>query len=124
MKKVTSITLVLVLSAQCFYQLGVITYFHINNDYIAEVLCVNKEKPITMCHGQCFLDKSLDLADDAGDEGSLPAVKKIDFPVFLVCANSYSLTTFSLTNSGYPIYRSGISSEHIPGLFHPPTTLS
>ncbi len=117
--------LVLLLSAQCIYQLGVITYFHLNNGYIAEVLCVNREKPITMCYGQCFLDKNLDLADDAGtDEGSLPAIKKIDFPVFLLSGNSYSITTYFVKNPGYSFYRSGLSSEHVPGPFHPPLFLS
>jgi hypothetical protein len=124
-KKITSIALVLILSAQCFYQLGVITYFHLNNDYIAEVLCINKEKPITMCHGKCFLNKNLDVADDAGtDKGTLPAGKKIDFPTFLVSEVDCSLNTLDQQDPGYSFYRSGISSEHSPGPFHPPAFLS
>lgn len=125
MKKITSIALVLILSAQCFYQLGVITYFHLNKDYIAEVLCINKEKPITMCHGQCFLNKNLDITDDAGaDKGTLPAGKKIDFPTFLISEIGYSLNALEQQGFGYAVYLSSISSEYSSRPFHPPTFLS
>lgn len=33
--------------------------YAINKDYIAEVLCINKEKPELMCGGICYLDQKL-----------------------------------------------------------------
>jgi hypothetical protein len=110
------------MSLQCFYQLGVITYFHLNREYIAEVLCINKEKPITLCHGQCFLDRNLDLADELpSDEGTVPTGKQsIDFPVFLISENSYQfshvLRSLDLNTSYFP----ASSTEHSSFPFHPP----
>lgn len=114
------------MSAQCFYKLGVITYFQLNRDYIAEVLCINKEKPITMCYGQCFLDKNLDLADDnTSDEGAVPSGKqRIDFPVFLVIENSYALKSIVKFEIAGSVYLASFSSEHSSAPFHPPAVLS
>jgi hypothetical protein len=114
------------MSAQCFYQLGVITYFQLNKTYIAEILCINKEKPITMCYGQCFLNKNLDLADDhASDDGPFPISKqRIDFPVFLVIENAYTFrseSTFEIAGSSY---LAQLSSKHCASPFHPPAVLS
>jgi hypothetical protein len=125
-KKITSIALILLMSVQCFYKLGVITYFHLNREYIADVFCVNKEKPITMCYGQCFLQKNLDLADrSSSDDGALPLGKQVvDFPVFLISENNYFSTralTFAPGNSHYFI---SSSSEHSSLPFHPPAQLS
>src|SRR5688500_9785475 len=55
-KKVIAIVFLLLLCTQYIFKLGIITYFEANREYIAEVLCVNKAEPITMCYGQCFLD--------------------------------------------------------------------
>lgn len=101
------------MSAQCFYELGVITYFQLNRDYIAEVLCINKEKPMTMCNGQCFLDKNLDVADGASEDGTVPTnTQRLEFPVFLVVENSYAFTAASTAHVGVSPYLAGVSSEH------------
>jgi hypothetical protein len=124
-KKITSIGLVLLLCLQCFYNLGVLTYFQLNRDYIAEVLCVNKEKPITMCYGQCFLEKNLDLPVDAGDADALPVSKQlIDFPIFLVSENEYVFEAESPLNFANCLYLDGYSSKHLSPPFHPPSLLS
>jgi len=33
--------------------------FEVNRDRIAELFCVNKDQPMTMCYGSCYLDKQL-----------------------------------------------------------------
>jgi hypothetical protein len=114
------------MSLQCFFKLGVITYFHMNREYIAEVLCINKEEPITMCYGQCFLDKNLDLADDANsDDSTLPIGKlKIDFPVFIISESFYSFQKLLKSEQANSYYRAASSSAHHPAPFHPPAHLS
>jgi hypothetical protein len=124
-KRITSIGLILLMSLQCCYQLGVITYFHLNRDYIAQVLCINKERPITMCYGQCFLERSLDLADDTNtDQDAVPVGKdKVYFPVFLVSNISHPATSVSEFEADHSPYVVGSSSNHISAPFHPPTLL-
>jgi hypothetical protein len=33
--------------------------YYVNYDYISEVLCINKEKPILGCNGKCYLNKQI-----------------------------------------------------------------
>lgn len=114
------------MSLQCLYNLGVITYFQLNRDYIANVLCINKEEPITMCYGQCFLDRNLDLPDnDNSEEGPAPTrEQRTDFPVFLIAETHYGLGGESPPGRGNCFYIPGTSSEHSSVPFHPPTVLS
>jgi len=37
-----------------------ITYYIIKYDYVAEVLCINQNKPEMNCNGQCYLSKELE----------------------------------------------------------------
>ncbi|MDQ1804875.1 hypothetical protein ACNFU2_15875 [Chryseobacterium sp. PTM-20240506] len=38
--------------------------YAVNYDYIAEVLCVNKNKPELNCNGKCYLSKELAKTND------------------------------------------------------------
>ena len=125
MKTITSVALVLLMSLQCFYKLGVLTYFELNRDYIAEILCINKEEPITMCYGQCFLDKNLDLADKSAGDGAMPSGKQqIDFPVFLVSESSYRFDSIIKIVQAHGVYIPHASSKHTSAPFHPPAFVS
>ncbi|HAA13323.1 MAG TPA: hypothetical protein DCE41_17190 [Cytophagales bacterium] len=42
--------------------------FELRQDYIATVLCVEREKPITMCMGSCFLTDRLKALYDQQEE--------------------------------------------------------
>jgi hypothetical protein len=111
------------MSIQSFYKLGVITYFQLNREFIAEVLCINKEKPATMCHGQCFLKKKLDLTEDAPKiPASAPTGKeKIEFPTFIVSELLYSLQPISQLGVNNTNYFRTSSPVMLGAPFHPPT---
>lgn len=97
MKQLTAIGLVLLMSLQCFYKLGVIAYFNLNREYIAEVLCINKGEPLQTCHGQCFLKTNLNLADESSSkDAEMPLTKQqVEFPVFVVSELAFKF------NSGF-----------------------
>jgi hypothetical protein len=125
-KKVISIGLILVLSAQCLYQLGIITYFQLNRDYIAQVLCINKSKPMTMCYGNCFLKRNLKLTDQT-EKTTVPSETKIkiEVPSFIVTDDHYSLnqTEIVLTllyADDKPVTLNGFPTA----TFHPPSFLA
>src|SRR5690606_18525904 len=44
---------------QCFSTLTLIAGFELNRSYIAQNLCVNRDKPSMHCNGKCFLEKEL-----------------------------------------------------------------
>lgn len=109
------------MSAQSFYKLGVITYFQLNREFIAEVLCINKEKPITMCEGQCFLKKNLQQADDVTQAPAPSGKEKVDFPTFLVSESCYTFSHHSGSAPMNTLYIDTASTEHVVAPFHPPT---
>ena len=125
-KKATSIGLILLMSLQCFYKLGLMTYFQLNREYIAEVLCINKEKPISVCYGQCFLKNKLNLIDGpASDKGTVPIGKRaLELPVFLIVDNIYSFIPPLLIRDGYSCRPSVTCSGYSILPFHPPTVVS
>jgi hypothetical protein len=101
--------------------LGVITYFELNREVIAEIHCINKEKPIRMCKGQCFLDKKLALADDTNQNQAPSGKEKIEFPTFIL-DDAFALNDFThLRADNNTHYSDTISSQHLATPFHPPT---
>lgn len=126
MKRIASISLILLMSFQCFYKLGLISYFELNRDYIAEMLCINREKPITTCYGKCFLEKEFDLANDEhSNNGTLPAGKQRgDLPIFLITETYHSVQEIQPTAQNNSRYLLNTSSAHYTAPFHPPALLS
>jgi hypothetical protein len=119
-KRLTAIAFIFLLSAQCIFKLTIITYFQTNRDYIAEVLCVNKEKPMTMCNGQCFLDRNLSLADDDSPKQS-PATKlSVETSLFIINSVQFDLerNALNIENSGAPESLYNFYSQQ--PFFHPP----
>jgi hypothetical protein len=47
---------------------GTIAYFKINRDYIAKVLCKNRQRPELKCDGKCYLAKKLKEQEDKNDK--------------------------------------------------------
>ena len=44
--------------------------FEIRKEYIAKVLCVQKDQPITICGGKCYLNKRLKKAQQEDQQQS------------------------------------------------------
>jgi hypothetical protein len=45
--------------SNCFSYFIISTSYHFNKNYIASVLCTNRDKPALHCEGKCFLDIKL-----------------------------------------------------------------
>lgn len=120
-KRFTAIAFILLLSAQCIFKLTIITYFQTNRDYIAEVLCINKEKPMTMCNGQCFLERNLSIADDDTPKQS-PTTSKLSVETSLFIANNFQFdllrNSLDIENSSVPEPLYHFYSQR--SFFHPP----
>lgn len=124
MKKAFAIILVILMTVQCFYKLGVITYFNLNREYIAKVLCINKEEPITMCYGQCFLKRNLVLPDQpVSDQSRAPktTTQNVDFPAFLLSEVQCAVNSTPESGEQNTFYKNTFSKAHTSIPFHPPT---
>ncbi|MEQ9285862.1 MAG: hypothetical protein RIG77_03075 [Cyclobacteriaceae bacterium] len=58
-KHITLLLLLVVLLGSVRFPM-VYMEFALNKDYITNVLCINREKPITVCGGSCYLKKRLE----------------------------------------------------------------
>lgn len=104
-----------------FTKLSILIDFKINQDLITELFCINKEEPITVCSGKCYLSKELKKADDSEKNATIP-VSKLDLPYVLFTCQTSTPQSYDSVNekqlSGFlsPLY----DSIYILNIFHPP----
>ncbi|WP_128546975.1 hypothetical protein [Larkinella soli] len=60
-----------------FSQWGTIAYYQVNKDYIARVLCQNRDKPQLHCDGKCYLAKQLRAQQDRQDQETAERVQNL-----------------------------------------------
>ena len=120
-KRIAAIAFIFLISSQCIFKLGIVTYFQVNRDYIAEVLCVNKENPITMCHGKCFLDRNLSLVDDDIANQVPGSIKlKVETSSFVADYFSFTPTINSVDLENTSAQQSLYQFDSQDSFFHPP----
>jgi hypothetical protein len=104
--------------------LGTIAYFNLNRDYIARVLCENRDKPQLHCNGQCYLAKRLKAQQDKQNKETTERVQKLPVlqwfysdPTHLAVASSGfdRSTNLMLAKYIFPV-----SVMFLPGVFQPP----
>ena len=105
---------------QSFAPLVILVDFKIHQDFIAEVLCINRDEPELQCNGQCHLQDKLSEQQEQEQQAPNRAEEKI--PLFFL----ERLPAFVLHHShehilAYLPYRhclhAHLSSEDF---FHPP----
>lgn len=102
---------------------GTIAYYHVNKDYIARVLCENRDKPQLHCDGKCYLAKKLKAQQDKQDKETAERVRNI--PVWHLFCDDYPVFSFSgWTSASAPtrafIYLLGRYSAPLSSIFQPP----
>nr|ALS88843.1 MetaGeneMark_Unknown Function [uncultured bacterium] len=122
MKRAVSIVLIVLMSLQSLYRLGLITYFEANRDYIAKVLCINKSKPSGHCNGHCFLKKNLQKAEQSETIPSGAAREKIAAPDFLPEHFTILLNKPFTVVSNHSLYSLSVSEGIHEGIFKPPVS--
>lgn len=100
---------------QVFSKLNIITAFYLNQDYIAKVLCIEKEVPDNECQGHCQLKKRLKEEEEkspATNEKSEQVLLFIEDNTPCVCPQ-YILALFNNTQDGNTV-------AHSIKVYHPP----
>ncbi len=119
LRKSIATILILVMSAQSFYKLACVTYYQLNKDYIAAFLCENRDNPITLCYGQCFLSKALGLESD-NNTNSLSSNHKFDFPVFALSETITNEVTVEVDVAQTSYYQWLLREANHDNIFRPP----
>jgi hypothetical protein len=65
----------IIIIGQNLVYLGIGLYYHINNEYISQQLCINRNNPQLHCNGRCYLSKQLKKAE-AGENKSSQIIKE------------------------------------------------
>jgi len=106
-----------------FTKIGIFIDFKINQDFIAEVLCINKEKPMTMCNGKCYLSEQLKKAEEQ-EEKQAPTNKKERLEVVYYYAKSsfdFLIYTNCFVGKLNPVYVDEFYTSSLNAdIFHPP----
>lgn len=69
--------------------------YYANYDYIATVLCENRDKPFMECNGKCYLEKQIKKVNhqDHDHKSTIPLIDFEKYPITLLDQNSYELNT-------------------------------
>jgi len=121
MSRFYSVILLLCLHIQPVVNLAVLGDFLVNNEYIREVLCVNKEKPELACGGKCYLMQQLQESQQS-QEQEFPQLlhSKYEFIFIKRFLRLPKVTIAVLKTANFPRYMEPISSPFLLDIFHPP----
>lgn len=106
-------------------KMWIITDFEINREYIARVLCINRDKPEMGCNGKCHLKEQLQKTENPREEKSPTAVNdnrdQIYYPSFVSILKEPN----HQNKTAIPGYISNLNpSIFIYSIFRPPKTIS
>lgn len=122
MNKLACILLFLIISVSCK---DLITYasFLINQDFIANTLCINRDKPVMRCNGKCHLSKLIKENQEEQNDSPNNTVKEKEATVVFLPEICQSLIfNINKTERRQPVffYKNIFSSSYLKEVFHPP----
>ena len=125
MKQIVAISLILLLTWQIIFNAGFFIYWKVNQNFIAQTLCENKNKPKMHCNGKCYLYKQLKKAEEKeAEKNSLPnSIPKFKSVNSFIIENYDWKTNFSLVTTykqKYVNYSSNLLIGYQNSLFRPP----
>ena len=99
-------------------------WFWANQQWVAEAYCINKDEPLLMCQGKCYLQKVIEteVGEDAPASAKLPAPEE-RMPFHAILSPRLLKAGFSIASlSGKLVfyYHSPHSVELALTLFRPP----
>lgn len=92
--------------------------FRVNRDYIAQVLCINKDKPQLHCNGKCHLKKQLEKDNQPERNGS-PGKEKFEV-IYVNALPSSGLSPLRTGDALIAFYQDKILYTPCHSFFHPP----
>lgn len=93
----------------------------INQDYIAEFLCVNKDKPALNCNGKCYLMELLKEKNEEKKE-NMPRIAMEDYPIGIIeIYHIIGITFPEERNTICRAYANNYTFIYSYTDFHPPT---
>ncbi|MBW8201006.1 hypothetical protein [Flagellimonas abyssi] len=93
--------------------------YMVNQDYIAEYLCVNKDKPMLNCNGKCYLAKMLQEEQDEKRQ-NLPSINLEEYPIGFVNILFCDFVEIISETNKLPEFIPSDPRQFAQSVFHPP----
>jgi hypothetical protein len=102
----------------------IVLSFKINQDYIAKVLCINRDKPEMHCNGNCILMQRI-KASEENERKEIPQKLKEQKEIFYYLNISNWLLQSPIEENSRKqqltfFYESPFTTAFVKGLFRPP----
>ncbi len=95
--------------------------FELREEYIAKVLCVERDKSITLCKGSCYLTSQLGKATEQQEKNEQANPVEIVFFFHRSLIDATLKMMDGAENKGFAEYTDQKQSNpHLIGVFHPP----
>ena len=122
MNRVVTILLLVVMLTQAFSKVFIVLDYQANKNYIAEFLCVNKNKPELHCEGHCYLKKELKKAEQTENQ-STNQNQKLKFDITLYCETLFRINLVPQSEKAavYSQLVTGVATSRPTAIFHPPS---
>lgn len=122
MQRLLAIILLSCLHAQPAVNASVWIDYLVNNEYIKEVLCINKERPKLQCGGKCYLMQQLKKSETPQDENEPPitALTKIEYIKFAPYQTAIKKIFLPLKEKISIYYLINNYTSNLGDIFHPP----
>lgn len=118
-KRVFSFIFLLLFLSASLHQATLLGVYLLNQDFITETFCVNKDKPELSCNGKCHLKDMVAMAEDDKAGDSQLGIEFTMLPVFFEKTEAYMpKPSFNSVKTSYVIQVLFASYHH--GAFHPP----
>ncbi len=100
--------------------------YHANYDYIANVLCENKDCPYLECNGKCYLEKQLKKVNHSSHDhkSTIPQVNFDDYPISPLDQFSYHFKDFKRLIPKYLFVFKYNSKDFSNSILKPPQLVS
>lgn len=101
-------------------QAVIVAEFVWNQDYIAQNLCENIDKPVLKCNGKCQLAKELEQNEEKKSNQTIPEIE-VSFFIMNDFHFEYPEKTAFITEKTFPNTQSEMILSGIHGtVYHPP----
>ncbi len=96
--------------------------YEVNKELITELFCINKEKPMTMCYGKCYLKDQLEKTKEEKENKGIQSSEIVQIvESFYHFTPKERLPKDSLII--YSFYKNQYSYLNTSPVFHPPQTI-
>ena len=100
--------------------------YYANYDYIATVLCENRDRPYLECNGKCYLEKQLKKTNHTNHnhKSTVPQINFDDYPISTLGQFTYNIEPISEDNSDIFFVDTYILQNYYNSLLKPPQVVS